>query len=64
MPNPSASVSAPAGAIAMLRPPADFVRRHVGPSEAEVAEMLGTLGLASLDALVAQTVPAVEGVTA
>src|SRR5512144_43472 len=42
----------------MLRPAADFVRRHVGPSEADVSEMLGTLGLASLDALVAQTVPA------
>jgi glycine cleavage system P protein (glycine dehydrogenase) len=56
--NRSSSVSAPAGATATLRPPADFVRRHVGPSEADVTEMLGTLGLASLDALVAQTVPA------
>jgi glycine dehydrogenase len=58
LPNPSSPVSAPAGATAVLRPPADFVRRHVGPSETDVAEMLGTLGLASLDALVAQTVPA------
>jgi glycine dehydrogenase len=33
------------------------VRRHVGPSDAEIAEMLKTLGVASLDALVGETVP-------
>jgi len=39
--------------------PADtFVRRHLGPSEAEVAEMLEALGLSSLEELVAETVPA------
>ncbi len=39
--------------------PADtFVRRHLGPSEADVAAMLATLGLGSLEALVAETVPA------
>jgi glycine dehydrogenase len=58
LPNPSSSVTAPAGAAALLRPPADFVRRHVGPSEADVAEMLGSLGVDSLEALVAETVPA------
>jgi glycine dehydrogenase len=47
-----------ASAEALLAPPADFVRRHVGPRDAEIAEMLETLGLASLDALVGETVPA------
>jgi glycine dehydrogenase len=54
----SASLTAPAGARALLAPPADFVRRHVGPGEAEIAGMLKTLGVASLDALVSETVPA------
>ncbi len=34
-----------------------FVGRHIGPSEAEVSEMLAALQLESLDALVAQTIP-------
>jgi len=54
----SASVTAPAGARALLDPPADFVRRHVGPGEPEIAGMLKALGVASLDALVNETVPA------
>ena len=54
----SASVTTPAGARALLDPPADFVRRHVGPGEAEMAGMLKALGVASLDALVSETVPA------
>ena len=38
--------------------PADsFVPRHVGPSEAEVAEMLARLGYASLDELIDATIP-------
>src|SRR5512139_2878148 len=53
----TASVTA-APAAALLSPPAGFARRHVGPSEADVATMLKTLGLDSLDALVGQTVPA------
>jgi glycine dehydrogenase len=35
-----------------------FVRRHIGPDEGEVREMLDALGYASLDALIADTVPA------
>jgi glycine dehydrogenase len=35
----------------------DFVRRHIGPGEPQIAEMLATLGLESLDALVDKTVP-------
>src|SRR5436190_930840 len=39
--------------------PADsFVPRHVGPSEAEVAEMLAVIGYSSLDELIDATVPA------
>ena len=35
----------------------DFVRRHVGPSESEIGTMLRTLGIESLDDLIAQAVP-------
>jgi glycine dehydrogenase len=39
-------------------PPAEsFVPRHVGPDDRDVAEMLKTLGFASLDALVDATIP-------
>jgi len=34
-----------------------FVRRHIGPSPAHVAEMLATLGLSSLDDLIDRCVP-------
>lgn len=34
-----------------------FVRRHIGPSDAEIAAMLETVDVASLDALAEQTVP-------
>jgi len=36
----------------------DFVGRHIGPTDAEQAHMLSTIGVASLDALLAETVPA------
>lgn len=36
----------------------EFVRRHVGPSDAEIAEMLDALGVDSVDQLIDQTVPA------
>ncbi len=49
---------ASAGARAALDPTDTFVRRHIGPDEDEVREMLGVLGLDSLDALVRETVPA------
>ena len=39
--------------------PYDFAnRRHIGPSPTEMAEMLALLGVASLDELIDQTVPA------
>ena len=34
-----------------------FVHRHIGPSEAEIAQMLEVVGVDSLDALVAEVVP-------
>ncbi|MBI4401099.1 MAG: glycine dehydrogenase (aminomethyl-transferring), partial [Nitrospirae bacterium] len=41
-----------------LLTPADiFVPRHIGPTDADIKEMLATLGLQSLDALIAATVP-------
>ena len=36
----------------------DFVGRHIGPNESEIEEMLGLLGLATLDALTEKAVPA------
>jgi glycine dehydrogenase len=68
-----ASLSSPAaagaaggggGALAFERPaarlqPTDtFVRRHLGPQEEEVRQMLQVLGVASLEDLVRETVPA------
>ena len=39
--------------------PYDFAnRRHIGPSPDEMAQMLQTIGVDSLDALIEQTVPA------
>src|SRR5689334_9341330 len=39
--------------------PADsFIPRHVGPNEAEVAEMLAVIGYATLDELIDATIPA------
>ena len=50
-----------ADAASLFAPTDTFVRRHVGSGEAEAPatrRMLGALGLASLDELVAETVPA------
>ena len=41
-----------------LEQTADFQRRHIGPGEAEIAAMLDTLDLSSLDDLIDRTVPA------
>ncbi len=38
--------------------PSDFSMRHIGVSDADVAEMLSTLSLDSIDALIEQTIPA------
>src|SRR5215813_12923781 len=41
----------------VLAPSDTFARRHIGPSRAEVAEMLAALGYKSLDELTAATIP-------
>ncbi len=41
-----------------LAPTDLFVPRHIGPSDDEIQQMLGTIGLSSLDELIDQTVPA------
>src|SRR5215217_6481522 len=40
-----------------LSPTDTFVRRHIGPSDEEVREMLAALGISSLDELTEATVP-------
>jgi glycine dehydrogenase len=60
LPEDTTTTSAPSaasGAAALLSRSDHFPRRHIGPSDAEIADMLATLGLSSLDALVAETVP-------
>jgi glycine dehydrogenase len=57
MPPSEDSTRPSAGSRSPLVRSADFCRRHVGPGEADIAEMLGSLGLDSLDALVGETVP-------
>jgi glycine dehydrogenase len=44
-------------AAAQAADPDTFVRRHIGPSAAETAEMLRLLGYGSLDEFIAATVP-------
>jgi glycine dehydrogenase len=41
----------------LLAPSDVFAPRHIGPSDAEVADMLAALGLGSLDQLIDETVP-------
>jgi len=48
----------PSPPLAALEQRDDFVRRHIGPDAGEIAAMLATIGAASLEELVAQTVPA------
>ena len=45
------------GAASLLAATDTFARRHIGPSDADVVAMLGTLGLTSLEDLIRETVP-------
>ncbi len=56
MPLPDRAIASPQG-TSLLAHPADFPRRHIGPGETEIAEMLETLGASSLEELVGETVP-------
>src|SRR5881398_521001 len=42
----------------ILKPTDSFVHRHIGPNPDDIQEMLSTLGLPSLDALIDATIPA------
>ncbi|GAA0342909.1 aminomethyl-transferring glycine dehydrogenase [Bowmanella denitrificans] len=44
--------------LSQLEQKQDFVRRHIGPGQAETAAMLDVVGASSLDDLIEQTVPA------
>ncbi len=44
--------------IADLEQREDFIRRHIGPSEADIAAMLRVVGASSLDNLTEKSVPA------
>ncbi len=47
----------PASVVDLLKPTDTFINRHLGPTGAEVEQMLEVLGVASLDELIEQTVP-------
>jgi glycine dehydrogenase len=40
-----------------LEPGANFIPRHIGPTQVEIGEMLKTLGAASLDEFIDRAVP-------
>ncbi len=44
--------------LGILEQRTDFVRRHIGPNDADIASMLATLGMKSLDDLVDRAIPA------
>jgi len=41
-----------------MEPSGEFARRHIGPSQADTEEMLGTIGVSTIEQLVGETVPA------
>ena len=44
--------------LSVLEQHDDFIARHIGPDDKDIAAMLAAIGAASLDELIAQTVPA------
>ena len=47
----------PSETLAQLEARDDFIRRHIGPTEEDVARMLEVVGVASIDKLIEKTVP-------
>jgi glycine dehydrogenase len=47
----------PSSTFADAFDPAEFARRHIGPSPADMSTMLNTIGVSSIDELIEQTVP-------
>ena len=43
--------------LADLEPGANFIRRHIGPSDTETADMLREVGAKSLEDFIAKVVP-------
>ncbi len=56
--NPSKTHAVPQANLRLLRPTDSFARRHLGPRPADLPAMLETIGVSSLEELIAQTVPA------
>ena len=52
------AVSSSEGSAALLEPGDVFERRHIGPSDTEIAEMIRQVGCSDLDQLTDDTVPA------
>lgn len=46
-----------AKSLEQLEQKQDFIRRHIGPSPAQVSDMLAALGVSSVEELIGQTVP-------
>jgi len=44
--------------LGFLEDQGEFIRRHIGPTEAEIQQMLAVVGCTSLDQMVGRTVPA------
>jgi glycine dehydrogenase len=55
--SPSPLTTSPAS-LDSLTEPDEFVRRHVGPSDADVDRMLAVIGVESVDELIGSTMPA------
>ncbi|WP_462164403.1 aminomethyl-transferring glycine dehydrogenase [Pseudoalteromonas xiamenensis] len=47
-----------AKSLEQLEQKQDFIRRHIGPTPAQIGEMLSALGVSSVEELIEQTVPA------
>ena len=43
--------------LGKLDPHADFIPRHIGPSQSDQAQMLAAIGAVSLDALIQEVIP-------
>lgn len=56
--NSASKTSGPAASLDALEFPDEFVHRHIGPDSRQIEEMLAVLGLDSVEALIAEAVPA------
>ena len=54
---PNQAEISPESSLTELENRGEFIRRHIGPDDAQVDHMLSTLGIESLDALVESTLP-------